>query len=343
MQNIDAFKQLLSSPQRIVLTVHLNPDADALGSALGLAAVLLKKNHKVTVISPNAYPDFLKWMSGNNDVVVFDKDKEVGEKLVDEADVIFSMDYSSLKRVGDIGPLIEKSKAKKVIIDHHIEPEEYADFMKWSTQAGATAELVFDLLGELEWSSLINKDSGESLYAGLMTDTGGFRHPNTTQHIHEIVAKLIGIGVDTSKVSKLIYDNNTVNRIKLLGFALSQRLTVLPEFNVAYIGLSKKDLADHNAQKGDTEGLVNYALSIKGIVMAAIFTEKDDMVKMSFRSIGAFSVNDFARKNFDGGGHMNAAGGVSKDMKLNEVIEKFVKLLPSYKEELNKGLAYLVD
>lgn len=338
MQNIDAFKQLLSSPKKIVLTVHLNPDADALGSALGFAAVLEKKGHQVTVLSPNAYPDFLKWMVGNEQVVVFEKDKSTCENQVKDADIIFSMDYSALKRVGGIGDLIAESDATKVIIDHHIEPEDYADFMKWSTKAGATAELVFDLLSEMGWNTLLDKDSGECLYAGIMTDTGGFRHPNTTQHIHEIVAKLIGIGVDTSRVSKWVYDSNTLNRIRLLGFALSERLQVLTDYKVAYIYLSKKDLASHNAQKGDTEGLVNYALSIKGIVMAALFTEKDDMVKMSFRSIGSFSVNDFARKNFDGGGHMNAAGGVSKEMNLKEVIKKFEGLLPEYKTELNKAL-----
>ncbi|MCB0494931.1 MAG: bifunctional oligoribonuclease/PAP phosphatase NrnA [Cyclobacteriaceae bacterium] len=338
MQNIDAFKQLLSSPKKIVLTVHLNPDADALGSALGFAGVLSKKNHQVSVVSPNAYPDFLKWMKGNEEVKIFDKEKEVCEKLLQEAEIIFSIDYSSLKRVGDIQPLIEKSEATKVIIDHHIEPEEYADFMKWSTKAGATAELVFDLLGEMGWDNMLDQDMGECLYAGIMTDTGGFKHPNTTQHIHEIVAKLIGIGVDASRVSKWVYDSNSVNRIKLLGFALSKRLNVLSEYKVAYIYLSKKDLANHNAQKGDTEGLVNYALSIKGIVMAALFTEKEDMVKMSFRSIGSFSVNDFARKNFDGGGHMNAAGGICKEMSLKEVVKKFEQLLPQYKTELNKAL-----
>ena len=338
MQNIDAFKQFFTTSKKIVLTVHLNPDADALGCALGLASVLLKKGHEVSVLSPNAYPDFLKWMKGNEDVKVFEREREICEGLIKEADMIFSIDYSSLKRAGEIGLLIANSKAQKIIIDHHIEPEDYADFMEWSTKAGATAELVFDLLGEFGWKDLLDKDAGECLYAGIMTDTGGFKHPNTTQHIHEIVAKLIGIGVDAARVSKWVYDSNSLNRIKLLGFALSERLNVLPNYKVAYIYLSKKDLADHNAQKGDTEGLVNYALSIKGIVMAALFTEKENLVKMSFRSIGSFSVNDFARKNFNGGGHMNAAGGISNEMNLKEVIGKFESLLPEYKTELNKAL-----
>ena len=335
MQNIQVFKQLLNTPKKIVLTIHLNPDADALGSALGFASVLKKKGHTVTVVSPNTFPDFLKWMKENEKVLVYDNDSKACDKALEEADIIFSLDYSALKRVGAVGEVIKKAKATKVIIDHHRDPEDYADYMKWSTEAGATAELIFDLFQELDWIGDLDKDGGECLYAGIMTDTGGFRHPNTTQHIHEIVAQLIGIGVDAAKVSKLVYDTNSINRIKLLGFALSQRLTIIEEYKTAFIYLSSEDLKTYNAQKGDTEGLVNYALSIKGIVMAALFKESDNMVKMSFRSVGSFSVNDFARTNFEGGGHNNAAGGVSKSMSLTQVIEKFENLLPTYKSELN--------
>lgn len=338
MQNIQVFKQLLSSPQKIVLTIHLNPDADALGSALGFASVLKKKGHTVTVVSPNTFPDFLRWMKENEKVLIFDQQPEKCIDVLNSANIICSMDYSALKRVGDIGKEIEKSNAAKVIIDHHIEPENYADYMKWSTEAGATAELVYDLFNELDWLGDLDKDAGECLYAGIMTDTGGFRHPNTTKHIHEIVAQLIGLGVDSAKVSKLVYDTNSVNRVKLLGFTLSKRLKIIEDYSTAYIALSAEDLKNYNAQRGDTEGLVNYALSIKGITMAALFKESEGMVKMSFRSIGSFSVNDFARANFDGGGHNNAAGAAAKDINLKEVIEKFEKLLPTYKSELNKKL-----
>lgn len=338
MQNIQVFKQLLSSPKQIVLTIHLNPDADALGSALGFASVLQKKGHSVTVVSPNTFPDFLKWMKDNEKVLVYEKHPVKCNEILASADMIFSMDYSALKRVGEVGKEIEKSKAIKVIIDHHREPEDYADYMIWSIEAGATAELVFDLFKELNWTDALDTNGGECLYAGIMTDTGGFRHPNTTKHIHEIVAHLIGIGVNTAKVSKLVYDSNSINRIKLLGFALGHRLKIIEKYSTAYISLSSEDLKSHNAQKGDTEGLVNYALSIKGIVMAALFKEGENMVKMSFRSVGSFSVNDFARTNFDGGGHNNAAGGVSKSMSLQEAIKKFEKLLPKYKSELNNKL-----
>jgi len=334
MQETKQFELLLSSSKKIVLTIHLNPDADALGSALGFASVLKKKGHTVTVVSPNTFPDFLKWMQGNEDVLVFDKKPEACKNVIADADLVFSLDYSALKRVGAVGEEIAKSEAKKIIIDHHREPEDYADLMKWSTEAGATCELIFDLLKELNWLDVLDKDAGECLYAGIMTDTGGFRHPNTTQHIHKIIAQLLGLGVNGAMVSKLVYDTNTVDRIKLLGFTLSQRLNINTDFNVAYIYLSAEDLKKYNAQKGDTEGLVNYALSIKGIRMAALFKESDGMVKMSFRSVGSFSVNDFARTNFEGGGHTNAAGGVSKTMSLEQVIEKFEKLLPTYKSEL---------
>jgi phosphoesterase RecJ-like protein len=338
MQDTKEFKLLFSKPKKIVLTIHINPDADALGSALGFALVLQKKGHSVTIISPNTFPDFLKWMKGNENILIFDQNTEACKKVIKESDLLFSLDYSALKRVGKMGNEILKSSATKIIIDHHREPENYASLMKWDTEAGATCELIFDLLKELGWLSLLDKEAGECLYAGIMTDTGGFRYPNTTQHIHEIIAKLLSIGVNGAKISKYIYDTNSINRIKLLGFSLSQRLKIIEGYNVAYIYLSSDDLKKHNAQKGDTEGLVNYALSIKGIVMAALFKESEGMIKISFRSKGKFSVNDFARNNFEGGGHTNAAGGISKSSTLNQVIKKFETLLPTYKTKLKKKL-----
>ena len=333
MNNKEDFKLLFNSPKRIVITVHTNPDADALGSGLGFSSILKKQGHDVTVISPNEYPDFLKWMKGNEEVVVFEHRQEECKELVNNADLIFTLDFSDLKRIGDLGELVKSAEAKKIMIDHHLEPEKYADFEKWSIEAGATAELIFDLAEEMTWLEYIGPEEAECLYAGIMTDTGGFRHPNTTQHIHEVVAKLIGLGANTSKVSKLIYDTNTENRLRLMGFVLSQRLVVMKEFNVAFIYITLDDQKKFNVQKGDTEGLVNYALSIANITMAAMFTESKDIVKISFRSIGEFSVNTFARKNFSGGGHTNAAGGKS-DLSIQDTIELFKSLVINNKKEI---------
>lgn len=333
MQNLSSFRELLSHPKRTVIIPHSNPDADALGSALGLSSIMKKQGHDVSVVSPNDFPGFLKWMKGESEVVVNDKDPDLSRQLIETAEVIISVDYSSLDRIGDLEGVVRNAEGTKVVIDHHRSPEDFATYVEWDVEAGATAQLIFNLSKKLDWVKYIGPEEADCLYSGIMTDTGGFRHPNTSQEIHEIVAELIGLGANNSRVSKLVYDSNSVDRLRLLGFALNERMVVLEEFKVAYIYLSEADLRKFKAQKGDTEGLVNYALSIVGITMAALFTEKDKMIKMSFRSVGDFSVNEFARENFEGGGHNNAAGGKS-DLSLKETIEKFEGLLPKYKEEL---------
>jgi len=333
MNNIENFKQLLESPKRIVLTIHTNPDADALGSALGLYSILKQLGHSVTVISPNDYPDFLKWMKGNEEVIVYEHNVDSANEVISTAELIFCLDFSDLNRCGDLSDQVKKAKAVKFMIDHHLEPDHFADFEKWSTDAGATAELIYDLSEEMGWVGLIGAQEADCLYAGIMTDTGGFRYSNTTKHIHEVVAKLIGLGANTSKVAKLIYDTNTESRLRLLGFVLSQRLVVMKDYDVAFIYLTLDDQKKFNVQKGDTEGLVNYALSMANITMSAMFTESKDLIKISFRSVGSFSVNDFARNNFDGGGHANAAGGRSK-LNLQETIELFKELVIKNKQVL---------
>ena len=333
MENIEGFKELLAEPKKVVITIHTNPDADALGSGLAWASILEKQGHEVTVISPNDYPDFLKWMKGNDNVLVFDNNIEKSKELVAQADVIFCLDFNDLNRIGDLGELVEECGAVKVMVDHHLDPQRFADYEQWSIKAGATAELIFDLCDQLGWTELIGPDEADCLYAGIMTDTGGFRHPNTTKHIHEVAAKLIGAGANAARVAKLVYDTNTESRLRFLGFALSQRLVVMKEYHAAYIYITLEDQKKFNVQKGDTEGLVNYALSIGGIKLAAMFTESKDMVKISFRSVGSFSVNEFARKYFNGGGHANAAGGRS-DENLQDTIERFKALVIENKEEI---------
>lgn len=337
MQALQAFQTLLFDPKRVVITVHANPDADALGSALALAAYLEKKDHQVQIISPTDYPQFLHWMNGHEKVIVFnDGNEERSTHIIKDADIICCLDFSSLNRIEGMGDIVRNSSATKVVIDHHTGKEDFAEYVFWDIKAAATCELLYQLIVDLDDRSLIDKHTAECLYAGIMTDTGSFRHPNTTKHVHEVVADLIELGANVSKVSKLVYDNNSLDRLRFIGYALSEKLAILPEYKTAYFAISAEDLKKFNSRTGDTEGLVNYALSIEGIAMAAIIIERNEGVKMSFRSIGDFAVNELANKHFQGGGHKNAAGGISY-LTLQETVDKFLKLLPLYKSQLHKN------
>jgi phosphoesterase RecJ-like protein len=335
MQHIEALQALLSTPQEIIITTHQRPDADALGSSLGLMLYLQKNGHDVKVITPTDYPNFLKWMKGNEQVVIYgEQTKDLAKDLMNKAGLIFCLDFSALNRIDELGDLVRDASADKVLIDHHLEPEDFAKFRSWDTGAAATAELVYDFIVDMGDELLIDADIAECLYAGILTDTGSFKHPNVTQHVFEVCASLVAKGADSSKVSKLIYDTNSEDRLRLLGYCLSEKLQVLPEYNTAFFVLSAEELKRFNAQAGDTEGLVNYALSMAGIKVAALMKDSGGMIKMSFRSIGDFSVNEFARKHFNGGGHKNAAGGRSDDS-LEDTAKKFENLLIEYKSTLN--------
>jgi phosphoesterase RecJ-like protein len=334
MQNLEAFRQYFDSPRKVVILTHFKPDADALGSSLGLSGYLKKKGHAVNVITPSDYPDFLTWMPGNNEVLVFHKEKpKAAEDLINQADAIFCLDFSSLKRINELGLMVEKSSAKKVLIDHHLEPENFADFEQWDEKAASTAELIYRLIAELDEVNLIDENIANCLYAGLMTDTGGFRHPNTTIDVFTTAAALVRRGANPSKVSKLIYDTNTLERLRLMGYVLSEKLHVLPQYKTAYITLSAEDLKKFSSQTGDTEGLVNYGLSIKGVRLSVLISDRKENIKLSFRSLGDFSVNEFSRKHFEGGGHRNAAGGQT-NTSMEETLKKFLDLLPLYKDQL---------
>lgn len=334
MQNLAALKEKLSLPKRIVITTHIKPDADALGSSLGLAGYLLKLGHQVRVITPTDYPEFLNWMDGNEDVLIFEGNEDKLRYLVENADLVFCLDFSSLNRIGELGEMVRQSEAEKVLIDHHLNPETFAQYVLWSTEAAATAELVFDLIEMLGDTEKITKGMAEAIYAGLMTDTGNFRHPSTTPHVHNIVAQLMELGADISKVSHNVYDNNSLDRMRMLGFALSERLEVIEGTHVAFFYLTMEDKKRFNYQTGDSEGLVNYGLGIKGIKVSAIFIEDEDKVKISFRSFGDIPVNELSRKYFNGGGHKNAAGGASFD-DLQTTINKFKELVMGQTKELN--------
>ncbi|MFW5759368.1 MAG: DHH family phosphoesterase [Cyclobacteriaceae bacterium] len=336
MRNLQIFKELLSQPKHIVITTHFKPDADALGSSLGLAGFLKKNDHKVKVITPSDYPEFLNWMSGNDEVIVYQESTaDLSHQLVKDADIIFCLDFNSLSRINGLGNHVQKSKAKKVLIDHHLDPDRFADFELWSTEAAATAELVYELINLLEERHLIDKPIANCLYAGIMTDTGQFKYSNTTKNVHLVTAELIELGAEVAKIGELIYDNNSINRLKFIGFALSQRLKIIEKYNTAYFYISAADLENFDSKTGDTEGLVNYALSLNNVILAAMIIEREDEIKISFRSKGDFSVNDVARLHFEGGGHRNAAGGRAGEP-IEKVVEKFENLLPQYRQKLNE-------
>lgn len=333
MKPIEALFDHLSSPKKIVITTHPNPDADALGSSLGMMHYLAALGHDATVITPTGYPDFLEWMPGNEGVIAYSEEThdEVAAHI-DEAEMIFCLDFSSTHRLKKMEQLVLKAEGQKVLIDHHLDPDDFAEFQLWDTGAAATAELVYDFITMMGNREQITADIANCLYAGIMTDTGSFKHPSTTAKVHTIVSDLITLGANVNYVSREIYDTNSLSRIKFLGYALSQKLVVKPDLQVAYLTVSAEDFKTFDLKSGDTEGIVNYALSIRGIVMATIIIERDEEVKLSFRSVGNYSVNTFANEYFNGGGHKNASGGSSEDS-LEKTVERFEALILDYKDK----------
>ncbi|GAB3229632.1 bifunctional oligoribonuclease/PAP phosphatase NrnA [Hymenobacter seoulensis] len=335
MSTISELKELLAQPRQIFITTHHKPDADALGSSLGLAGYLRKKGHSVTVVTPSDYPSFLAWMPGNEEVVVYEpreNDAQVRD-IIKSAEVIFCLDFSCLNRINELGEYIRHAGGTKVLIDHHQEPEAFADLDYSNSKAAATAELVFEVIRDLGDQALIDTGIGECLYAGIMTDTGSFRHPSTSRNVHLIIAELLNAGINLSDVHRRIYDSHSEERLRFLGFVLKDKLTVLREYNTAYIAITADELRQYHSKTGDTEGLVNFALSIEGIVFAAILIDRGQAVKISFRSVGDFSVSEFSRRHFQGGGHHNAAGGISHEP-LEATVDRFLGLLPEYQTQL---------
>lgn len=330
---ISGIKSLLEKSSRILITTHYNPDGDAIGSSLALYHYLLLKGYEVNVLIPNDVPQFLQWMPGLKDAFIYYHKSKEADELLENADIIFCLDYNSYSRVKLFPLQLEKAKGKKILIDHHPEPEKQFDFILSVIPVSSTAELIYDFISALGDTHLINTDIGNNLYVGMMTDTGSFSYASNYPHTFETVADLIKKGVDTEKVHRLVYDTYSENRMRLLGYCLSEKLIVLPEYCTAYISLTNEDLDKFSFQPGDTEGVVNYALSIKNISFAALFTQKKTCIRISFRSKSDFSVNEFARKHYQGGGHLNAAGGDSY-LSMDETLKKFEELLPTYKDAL---------
>ena len=326
-------KDLLSLKSKILITTHVNPDGDAIGSSLALYNFLIKMGHDVTVVVPNDYPDFLKWMKSDDKIINFSEKTDYVKKLLNKIDIIFCLDFNNLKRINELGDLIQLSNSKKVLIDHHLNPDNFYDYKYHNVDASATAELVYDLISFID-ENLIDKDISDCIYTGILTDTGSFRFASTSSKVHRIIAKLLDKGVRSDNIGKIIYESNSFDKLKLLGYSLSKKLEIICGGRAAYIVLTRKDLSDNNYKKGDTEGIVNYALSIAGVNMATLIIETKERIKFSFRSSGDFSVNHFANSYFNGGGHKNAAGG-SLENKLSVALDKFLKSMSKHTKELN--------
>ena len=327
-------KELLSTPKNCVIVGHKNPDGDAVGSCLGLDLYLKSIGQKSQVVMPNDFPDFLKWLPSTDTILNFEKQNIQSVKALDSADVIFTLDFNSLSRVATMQETLEKSNACFVMIDHHQKPDTYAQITYSDTTMGSTCEMVYHFIDALKGQQHITPQIATLLYTGIMTDTGSFRFPSTTALTHRVTATLIEYGANNAEIHQNVYDNNSKSRIKLLGVAL-ENLVILQEYHTAYITLSQKQLDDNNFKKGDTEGFVNYALSVIGVVFAVIFIEnkQENIVKISLRSKGDFSVNEFSRTHYNGGGHTNAAGGRSL-LSLEKTVTQFMSILPNYKNQL---------
>lgn len=332
------FKDIIGEVKKhhkILITTHANPDGDAIGSSLALFGYLKKKLHEVYVMVPDPDPTFLHWMPDHENLLVFNKDRETCLKVIEQAELIFSVDYNTLDRLEEATEFVRKAKGKKILIDHHKDPDQSFHLMISDISVSSTAELIYDFIIESGDHDLIDTDIAACIYAGIITDTGSFSYSCNNEKTYQITAHLISAGIDGEHIHRMVYDTYSEDRLRLLGYSLSDKLVVLQESHTAYISLSKDDLKRFNYQVGDTEGIVNFGLSIKDINLAALFMEKEGLVKISFRSKGNFSVNDLAHKYFDGGGHNNAAGAYSY-VSLQETISKFLSLLPVYTEQLKK-------
>lgn len=318
--------KLFSVSDNILLISHINPDGDAIGSQLALYHYLKTSGKNVNLLSPNYLQNFLKWMDGADLINIYISDRKKCRKLIEEADLIIMLDFNQSNRLGEAEDLVVKSHARKIIIDHHLYPANFTDLVISEPSMCSTSELIHELLCEMNGVQLIAKPYAEALYVGIITDTGNFEHGSYSSRTFRIVADLIDTGIEKEKILNLIYNNFSSDRIKLQGFALNQRMVVIPEYKTAYIYLTKEDLLSYNHVKGDTEGFVNLPLSIKGIHFSALFIEKDNFIKLSFRSKGRFPSNEFAYQYFSGGGHLNAAGGEYTDS-LDNTIKYFLKVL----------------
>ncbi|MBF6596638.1 MAG: bifunctional oligoribonuclease/PAP phosphatase NrnA [Fermentimonas sp.] len=327
----------IDSAHNILITTHLSPDGDAIGSSLALYHFIKNKDKKVRLIVPNSFPYFLKWMDGINEIEIFEYNPAAGLTIIKNSDLIFSLDYNVSKRVGEMGPHIESSPAKKILIDHHPLPGTNFDIIVSKPEISSTSELIFRLLFQADKYDEITKAEAESIYCGMMTDTGGFTYNSSDPEIYEIISLLLRKNIDKDMIYSHVFNNYSEDRFRLLGFTLSQRMKVYPELHSALLYLSKEDQKQFKFNKGDTEGFVNYPLSIKGIVFSTFIREDEGIIKLSFRSQNDFPCNKFASELFNGGGHLKASGGEFKGT-FEEAIRIYIEGLKKYEEILKEAI-----
>ena len=328
-------KVLKTKPENVVIVPHENPDGDAIGSAIGLGEILRNYGIEVNIISPNDYPEFLKWFSTEIDILVYERNKKQAKKLIEKAGVLICVDFNEPKRAANLEKLLNDFSGPKIMIDHHPNPSDCADYLISEPGYSSTAELIFDVTRKIGFEKHLTREAAEALYAGIMTDTGSFSHNINTPNTFKVIAELMECGIEPDKIQSNIYHNYSAGRMRLLGHCLNNKMEVFPEYRAAMISISQKELKEYDYKPGDTEGFVNYPLSVNNIVFSALFIEKKNFIKASFRSKGNFPANEFSQKYFNGGGHLNAAGGETK-LTLVQTTEKFRQLLGDYKRLLLK-------
>ncbi|MFB1039617.1 MAG: bifunctional oligoribonuclease/PAP phosphatase NrnA [Polaribacter sp.] len=330
---MNIYKQIeaeIQAASYIVITAHKSADGDSIGSSLGLLHFIEKLGKKAIICHPDKAPDFLYWLDTTN-ILLMEENPEEVTAAIKKADLFFCLDYNAISRVGpEIQVLLEEATGKKIMIDHHLNPEEFPAITLSETTASSTSQLIVDLIEHSGHLDMLDEKIGTPLYLGILTDTGSFRFNSVKPRTHEVLAKILRAGVEHHLIHEKLNDNNTESRLRLQGYAMSEKLEILYDYNVAIISLSKEELAKYNYKKGDTDSLANLVLSIKGMKAAIVFTERDGIMKISFRSKGAENpVNLLAKEHFNGGGHANASGGMS-DLTVTETLEKLKGLIPQY-------------
>jgi bifunctional oligoribonuclease and PAP phosphatase NrnA len=332
MENLATLKRILSIPQDVAIISHRNPDGDAIGSSLGLSLFLQRNGHNVKVVVPSEYPDFLAWMPQADDIHIYDNEPEAATWAIEKATLIFCLDFNSLERVDKVGELVAASRAPVVMIDHHLFPESFAEYVLSDTTASSTCELIYDFIYLLGQGQLLDPQIGDCLFTGILTDTGSFKYSNSPK-LFRTVANLLERGVDDLRIQDLVFNTMEEKQLRILGHCLYNRMEILPEFSTGIITLTKDDYAALDIKRGDTEGVVNFLLKMRGVKLAAFIHEQPTIVKLSLRSKGDIDVQEMARQHFRGGGHKNAAGGASFH-NLAVTVRRFKEILPQYQQQL---------
>jgi len=335
MQPVSHIFPLLSQPKNVIITFHQKPDADAMGSGLGLFNFLQQLGHSVTVISPTNWAGFLSWMPGAKKMLNYEMQNAKANEALNKADWVFCLDFNTMNRTRKMEEVLTSLSCTKILIDHHQQPQEEAyDYGISDVKKSSTSEMVYDFIIASGHEDKINNDVAACLYSGVMTDTGSFRFTSTTASVHRMVADLKDRGLEHSQIHENLFDNFLESRFRFFGQVLLNRMEIFYEYNTALIAIPQADLIKYNVKTGDTEGLVNFPLSIHGVKLACIIIDRGDERKSSFRSKGGFDVNTFARKYFNGGGHFNAAGGKNSEP-LEEVVRQFKAAIKENKEQLS--------